>query len=301
MLSTRYSIIVANRRTGVVRRFTLSFRSVVAATIVGCAIPMLLSLGATRKAVWNRGALESELAELRGENAAMRSATGALTSQIASLHTVVEDLSQLSPSVTERTAMARLPRALQQSALGGLSPESARLALSGVSTVPDAMGVVRQMLTALEAGLQTARPRLERRAALARATPAIWPALGALTSGFGGRRDPFTAAASMHPGLDLDLDLGDPVHVTADGVVTEARYHPEYGNLVTVSHGFGIETRYAHLSRSLVRPGTTLTRGQIVGQAGSTGRSTGTHLHYEVWIDGRAVNPLQYLVSREPS
>jgi murein DD-endopeptidase MepM/ murein hydrolase activator NlpD len=301
MLSTRYSIIVANRRTGVVRRFTLSLRSVVAVTVVGCAVPLLLSLGATRKATWSVAALESEVSALRGENAAMRSSTGALTSQIASLQTVVDDLSQLSPSATERTAMARLPRDVQQSALGGPSPAAARTAFAGASTAPDAVGVVREMLTALRAGLETARPRLERRAALARATPAIWPALGALTSGFGGRLDPFTATASMHPGLDLDVDLGDPVHVTADGVVTDARYHPEYGNMVTVSHGFGIETRYAHLSRSLVRPGTSLTRGQIVGQAGSTGRSTGTHLHYEVWIDGRAVNPLQYLVSRDAS
>jgi murein DD-endopeptidase MepM/ murein hydrolase activator NlpD len=163
------------------------------------------------------------------------------------------------------------------------------------------MGVVRQMLSVLETRLETARPRLERRAALARATPAIWPALGALSSGFGARRDPFTAAASMHPGLDLDVDLGAPVHVTADGVVKDARYHPEYGNLVIVSHGFGIETRYAHLSRHAVRPGLSVTRGQIVGYAGSTGRSTGPHLHYEVWIDGRAVNPLQYLVARDPS
>ena len=122
-----------------------------------------------------------------------------------------------------------------------------------------------------------------------------------LTSGFGGRRDPFTAAASMHPGLAVDLEQGAPVHVTADGVVLDARHHPEYCNIVTVSHGFGIETRYAHLSRFQVRPGMSLTRGQVVGQAGSTGRSTGTHLHYEIWIDGRPVNPLQYLVSREPS
>jgi murein DD-endopeptidase MepM/ murein hydrolase activator NlpD len=171
--------------------------------------------------------------------------------------------------------------------------------LSGPTAQPDAVGVVRQMLSALESRLETARPRLERHAALARATPAIWPALGALSSSFGVRRDPFTAAESMHPGLDLDVDLGDPVFATADGVVTEAHYHPEYGNLVIVSHGFGIETRYAHLSRHRVRPGTSVTRGQVVGEAGSTGRSTGSHLHYEVWIDGRPVNPLQYLVARD--
>lgn len=301
MFSTRYSIIVANRRTGVVRRFTVSLRSLVGAAVIVGAVPLLMSVGASRKASWQRATLEGEINTLRAENAAMRSATGALTSQLSSLQSVVNGLSELSPSATENSAMSRLPRRLQQDALGGLSPEAARAALSGPTAGPDAIGVVRQMLTALEAGLETARPRLERRAALARATPAIWPALGALTSGYGGRRDPFTASASMHPGLDVDLDLGDPVHVTADGVVRDARYHHEYGNVVIVSHGFGIETRYAHLSRFHVRPGMSVTRGQVVGQAGSTGRSTGTHLHYEIWIDGRPVNPLQYLVSRDPS
>ena len=301
MRSTRYSIVIAKRRTGVVRRLTVSLRPFLAAAVVLAVIPMLLALGASRKADWQRVTLETELVTLRGENTTMRAATGALTAQIASMQTAVDTLSQMSPSATERTAMARLPRTVQQQALGGLSPEATRLALSGPSAGPDAMAVVRQMLSAVEARLDSARPRFERRAALARATPAIWPALGALTSTFGVRTDPFTATPSMHPGLDLDVELGDPVHVTADGVVIDARAHPEYGNMVTVSHGFGIETRYAHLSRSVVRPGTSVTRGQVVGHAGSTGRSTGTHLHYEVWIDGHAVNPLQYLVARDAS
>jgi murein DD-endopeptidase MepM/ murein hydrolase activator NlpD len=299
MLSTRYSLIIANRRTGVVRRLTLSLRPVAIVSVGVCVLVMLMVLGASRKAAWQTASLEAELAALRTENETIRSATGALTSQITSLQSVVDDISKLSPSATERTAMGRLPKGVQQSGVRGGVPEATRLALSGPTAQPDAVGVVRQMLSALESRLETARPRLERHAALARATPAIWPALGALSSSFGVRRDPFTAAESMHPGLDLDVDLGDPVFATADGVVTEAHYHPEYGNLVIVSHGFGIETRYAHLSRHRVRPGTSVTRGQVVGEAGSTGRSTGSHLHYEVWIDGRPVNPLQYLVARD--
>lgn len=299
MHPTRYNVIIANRRTGVVRRLTLSLRPFVAAAVMAAAIPAVLAIGATRKSAWRQQALEAEIAGLRDENATMRAATGALTSQVASLQSVAEGLSTLAPTDTERTAMTRLPRSVQRFALGGLSPEAARQALGGASASSDALGVVRQMLGAIQVELESARPKLERQAALARATPSIWPALGALSSPYGTRRDPFTAAASMHPGLDVDVDLGDAVHVTADGVVTDSRYHPEYGNLVIVSHGFGLETRYAHLSRLLVRPGARVTRGQIVGEAGSTGRSTGSHLHYEVWIDGRAVNPLQYLVARD--
>jgi murein DD-endopeptidase MepM/ murein hydrolase activator NlpD len=301
MRSTRYSIVIANRNSGVVRRLTVSARPLAMAAVLVIVLPILMAVGASRKAAWQRATLETELMALRDENASIKAATGALTSQIGALQGVVDDLSALAPSVSEQTAMSRLPRRVQQQALGGLSPEAARIALAGPSAGPDAMGVVRQMLSALENGLQTARPRLEQRAALARATPALWPALGALSSSFGARRDPFTLAASMHPGLDLDVEHGANVHVTADGVVTESRYHPEYGNLVIVSHGFGIETRYAHLSRLVVRAGTSVTRGQVVGHAGSTGRSTGTHLHYEVWIDGRPVNPLQYLVARDAS
>ena len=298
MAGRRYGITIANRQTGIVHRFSVTLRSILVAAVIAVTIPTLLVVGATRKAAWQRDSLEAQLAALQDENTSIRAAAGALTSQISSLQHVVDRLSHLDPTAAERAAMARLPRGVQSAAMGGLSPEAARAALAGPTAAPDAMGVVRQMLSVLERRLETARPRLERRAALARATPAIWPALGALSSGFGTRTDPFTAASSLHPGLDLDVELGDPVHATADGVVLESRYHPEYGNVVTVAHGFGIETRYAHLQRSVVRPGTSVTRGQLVGHAGSTGRSTGTHLHYEVWIDGRAVNPLHYLVGQ---
>ena len=301
MFSSRYSIVIANRRTGVVRRFTMSVRSAVVVAVVVGAVPALLSIGAVRKAAWQRAQARSEMATLRLENATARAAAAALTAQIGSLQSAVDGISELAPTTTERTAMSRLPRAVQERALGGLSPDAARRALESTTTAaPDPVGVVRQMLDALEAGLESARPRLERQAELARATPAIWPAFGAITSGFGVRRDPFAGIASVHPGLDVDAEMGDPVHVTADGVVTESRYHPEYGNVVMVSHGFGIETRYAQLSRALVRAGASVTRGQQIGQAGSTGRSTGAHVHYEVWIGGRPVNPLQYLVAREP-
>ena len=301
MRSTRYSIVIANRRSGVVRRLTLSARTLVVAAMALLAIPGLLMVGATRKAAWQRATLETRLAGLEAENASMKAATGALTGQIGTLQSVVASLTELAPTAAEQTAMGHLPKRLQQQALGGPSQHAARMAVAGTDDTVDAVGVIREMLAALESGLNTARPRLEQRAALARATPAIWPALGPLSSGFGSRRDPFTLEASLHPGLDLDVEHGAPVHVTADGVVTEARYHPEYGNLVIVSHGFGIETRYAHLSAFSVRTGAAVTRGQRIGLAGSTGRSTGSHLHYEVWIAGRAVNPLQYLVSRAES
>ena len=120
------------------------------------------------------------------------------------------------------------------------------------------------------------------------------------TSGFGVRSDPFHAGAAMHPGIDLAGAYGTPVYATADGTVLRAGWNNGgYGNLVEVDHGRGITTRYGHMSAILVRAGDHVTRGQQIGRIGSTGRSTGNHLHYEVRIDGRAVNPIPFMKSTD--
>lgn len=117
----------------------------------------------------------------------------------------------------------------------------------------------------------------------------------ALSSSFGVRSDPFRGTAAMHAGVDIPGPVGTPVYATADGVVGRAERAGGYGNLVELEHGKGLQTRYGHLSKLLVEPNTRVTRGQLIGLMGSTGRSTGSHLHYEVRIDGRAVNPMPFL------
>jgi murein DD-endopeptidase MepM/ murein hydrolase activator NlpD len=120
------------------------------------------------------------------------------------------------------------------------------------------------------------------------------------TSGFGVRSDPFHFAAAMHPGIDLAGAYGTPIYATADGTVLRAGWNNGgYGNLVEIDHGRGITTRYGHMSAILVSAGDHITRGQQIGRMGSTGRSTGNHLHYEVRIDGRAVNPIPFMKSTD--
>lgn len=116
-----------------------------------------------------------------------------------------------------------------------------------------------------------------------------------LTSTFGVRSDPFHGGAAMHAGLDIPGPIGTPVYATADGIVGRSGVAGGYGNLVTVNHGKGIETRYGHLSKILVAANTPVRRGQLIGLMGSTGRSTGSHLHYEVRVDGTAVNPMPFM------
>lgn len=113
----------------------------------------------------------------------------------------------------------------------------------------------------------------------------------ALTSNYGPRTHPVLGGTRMHSGLDLAGPVGTPIYATADGYVGRASYQGAYGNLVELEHGAGTQTRYAHLSSMLVRPGQRVTKGQMIARMGSTGRSTGSHLHYEVRLDGRAVNP----------
>ncbi len=121
-----------------------------------------------------------------------------------------------------------------------------------------------------------------------------------ITSGFGGRADPFDGGSAFHKGVDFHANVGDPVLSVADGVVSYAGVRGGYGNVVEVDHGNGYVTRYAHNSRLVVKVGDLVRAGQQVARAGSSGRSTGAHVHFEVWADGRVVNPRKFLGETTP-
>lgn len=142
--------------------------------------------------------------------------------------------------------------------------------------------------------MEVQKERIER-------VPAGWPlarGVGRITSNFGYRRDPFSRRVRHHDGIDISARHGTTVRATARGKVVKAEYMSYYGNMVIIEHGDGLSTGYAHLSAMNVRPGATVGRGDVIGAVGSTGKSTGAHLHYEVRIQGRQVNPAKYLVDR---
>jgi murein DD-endopeptidase MepM/ murein hydrolase activator NlpD len=120
-----------------------------------------------------------------------------------------------------------------------------------------------------------------------------------MTSGYGTRTHPVLKRRMGHKGVDLAAATGTPIYATADGYVSKAEPFSSYGNYVSIEHGARIQTRYAHMSRIAVAAGTRVTKGDIIGYVGSTGRSTGPHLHYEVRIDGQAVNPVPYMVESQ--
>ena len=120
-----------------------------------------------------------------------------------------------------------------------------------------------------------------------------------LTSDFGMRTHPVLGGRRNHKGVDLSAPSGTPIYATADGIVSKAKWFSSYGNYVAIEHGAELQTRYAHMSRIAVAEGTRVKKGEIIGYVGSTGRSTGPHLHYEVRIGGEAVNPIPYMVESE--
>jgi murein DD-endopeptidase MepM/ murein hydrolase activator NlpD len=145
--------------------------------------------------------------------------------------------------------------------------------------------------------IHVARAAVDRLTLTLGAVPVRKPIMGEidLSSGFGVRTDPFLGRPAMHTGLDFRSSIGDPVRATASGVVEAAGWSGGYGKMVEIDHGNGFSTRYGHLSEIEVKVGQKIAIGQIVGRVGSTGRSTGPHLHYETRIDGDAVDPQKFL------
>jgi murein DD-endopeptidase MepM/ murein hydrolase activator NlpD len=295
LASRRYTIVLADRATGVVRRFTISLWPTLGTVAFLFALPVLVGLGARWTALSTVSELERSTIALQIENASYREATGQLAGQISSLQSAVDSLgTQAAVDPNAGRAMNRLPELVKSRAMGGAL--SATPAVLSNMLAPDlTFGALSNLLGVMASRLDIMRNGVERRQALAAATPSIWPVTGWLSSAYGNRRDPFTGGADFHPGLDISADYGQPVRATADGTVAIAGVSGSYGNLVEIDHGYGIVTRYGHLSRFHTSAGQQVHRGDVIGYVGSTGRSTSAHLHYEILLNGKLSNPLNLL------
>jgi len=138
---------------------------------------------------------------------------------------------------------------------------------------------------------------MENQKSMLSCTPSIWPVKGWVNNGFGFRKSPFTGEREFHKGLDIAAKKGSPVIAPADGYISATGKDYSFGNYITVSHGYGYKTRYGHLSKISVKKGQEVKRGDTIGLVGSTGRSTGSHLHYEVFVEGIQVNPKRYIIN----
>lgn len=200
--------------------------------------------------------------------------------------------------------LAIVPGQIESKNVGGPDPLAAELTFSSIDSERKQQLVrMHRELQRLELGIAREEgelgylsSHLKEQQALLNFTPSIWPVRGWISSRFGYRISPFTGRRAMHKGIDIVNRSGTPVVVSADGQVVFAGYKGGYGKMVIVDHGLGKVTKYGHLSKIMVNNGDLLVRGQELGLLGNTGRSTGPHLHYEVVLNGKAVNPIDYLL-----
>lgn len=270
-----YAFIVArtSRSSSRVRRISLHKRWVKAclyavAVLMGVAAYGIYGL--TQQAIHLRVAEENE--RLRAENEKQRQQLNTLNQRVDAVETVTRRLA-------ETAGVEREQQAVQRGAGGPELPF-------------DIAGAIEYRTKHIEQDLRTYEAVLRARAM----TPSIWPVSGELTDGFGGRSNPFGGGSfEFHTGQDIATLWGTPVQAAATGKVVFAGWQNGYGQIVIVDHGGGLTTRYGHLSHVDVVEGQKIARGETLGRVGSTGRSTGPHLHYEVRINDEPVNPKQYL------
>jgi len=298
--SRRFTVVFIDRTSGVGRRGTVHLGSTLAVLAFLFTVPVLVGLGIRWGTLAEIESLRSSATTLSMENANYKAATGELATQVVSLQGVIDELAvraNLDPAAAR--AMQKLPAVVKDRAMGGEQASARRSAMVAASLAApeDTFGVIRNALERLELGLRSVRSDVERRHALAAATPSIWPTVGWLSSGFGYRPDPFTGSTGHHSALDISTDKGSPVVATADGVVESTGWNGNYGNLLVVDHGFGIKTKFGHLQSFAVRAGARVRRGDLLGYVGATGRATGAHLHYEILANGQLIDPMNFLGS----
>jgi murein DD-endopeptidase MepM/ murein hydrolase activator NlpD len=218
---------------------------------------------------------EVENQRLRAENEKQRHELNDLNNRVEAVEDTSRKLAEKSGVVSE------------ESVLPGTGGPALPLDANSLSALEDKMKLLEKNMKSYESVLR------ERGY-----TPSIWPVVGKLESGFGGRRNPFGGSSyEFHSGQDIDAQTGDPVVAGASGTVTFVGWQNGYGQLVVIDHGGGLTTRYGHLSHIDVDLSQTVARGQFIGRVGSTGRSTGPHLHYEIRINDEPVDPRQYLLT----
>jgi murein DD-endopeptidase MepM/ murein hydrolase activator NlpD len=271
-----YAFIIAHtsRSRARVQRIRVEKRvvSIFLVAVLGTAIALFYGLyGLTQQAKHLRTLIENQ--QLRAENERQRI-------ELEKLNSRVEKVEDTSRKLAEKSGV------VNEGPLPGTGGPELPLDEMGLATLTAKMGRLEEDMRAYESVLR------ERGY-----TPTIWPVNGKLEGGFGGRRNPFGGPGyEFHTGQDIEAEWGAPVVAGASGRVSFVGWQNGYGQLVIVDHGGGLTTRYGHLSHIDVELNQVVARGELLGKVGSTGRSTGPHLHYEVRINDQAVNPLQYLL-----
>ena len=234
--------------------------------------------------------LQAENTDLRIQKKNLEVATVKLGEKLNNIESLFGQIQNLieSDSLTKR-GKANGP------AVGGSKVDYPTAELLGSANLKDGIALLKDRTAEMESQLTLLQQVAEKKATIRRITPSIWPVKGMITSHYGNRADPFNGEAELHLGVDISALFGTQVHSPADGKIIYAQRKAAYGNLIIIDHGNGLTTRLGHLSRFNVQVGQRIHKNDVVGYVGTSGRSTAPHLHYEVRLNDRPINPRNYL------
>ena len=298
----KYTFIFVPDVTGQFLRFSVP--KIIIKSAAGLALASVAGFSLFSYAVLQKNEDLKELKDLRGVAATQKLEIQQFGQKLKEMEAQLVRLEQFDKKLRVITALETNPQKETEFGLGGPNQD----AMANFSTA--SKRYTESLLETLNTDIEHVKKQAERQevsffeldeffkdqSSLLSHTPSIWPARGWVTSTFGYRRSPFTGLREMHEGLDVATQIGAPVIAPANGIVIREGYHRGYGNMVEIDHGYGVITRFGHNSKILVKLGQKVRRGDAVATVGSTGRSTGPHLHYEVVLNGVPVNPYRYIL-----
>ena len=244
----------------------------------------------------------AELTRLRIQNAEQSRQISDLASRVDEFSDRMEEFKQLDKKIRILASNQTRRDKKMPLGIGGSNNEQTRLRElvdqdkdKLVSTMRQTMGKLNDDANEREQSFNELLKFLREQKSLLAATPSLWPVRGWITSEFGSRENPFAKGVEFHKGLDIATRVGKEVVAPADGLVTEVARRSDDGNIVSIDHGYSFTSSYAHLLKATVKEGMRVKRGDVIGYVGDTGRSTGSHLHYAVFVNNVPVNPRKYL------
>ena len=290
MSDKRFTILVIPEGSHQVRRFGV--RLSVLKRIAAAAVVLALGFAGLITDYVLTNLDQNELERLQVENLSQREELHRLVVKLEDLRQEIVVLAQNDAKVR---VMAKLSAPKSDSMVGVGGPATQEDVNREFSVIQQRIDEVRRQIDLRRESQEEIQGILNDQRSLLAAKPGGWPVKGWLTSSFGMRRDPFNGRRKMHEGLDIAARTGTSVTATADGIVSSVKTEPGYGKVVILDHGYGYRTIYGHNSRYYVKVGQRVRRGERIAAVGNTGRSTGSHVHYEIRLNGVPVNPRKYL------
>jgi len=295
-----FTVIVVSDHSQAIRKFRVPRRWLRNLTYAGAGL-VLVALAVVGHYFALLGA-SSENSVLKEENAQLRSQILLVQEKVAHISATLDRVERFDAKL--RTAVTQLQDPERNLAIGPVGnaeqeatiPGPAPAAEASLTALPGKLSSLETEASRQEQSLRELQEYFDDQRSLLASTPSIWPTRGWVTSDFGTRIDPYTADRKMHQGMDIATPHGQPIYTPSDGTVVFIGTEGGYGKVLVVDHGYGVKTRYGHLSEVHVRLGDRVIRGDKVASVGNTGRSTGPPLHYEVRVNGIPENPRKFIL-----